>query len=301
MYPQSKRYAYPVRCVRTPGVNAMATRNVTVTNYGLGIGTVSINDTAYPLENGPALVPIVTGQRVKVSFAPEAGWQFAGWTGNISGSGSVVFENPNANPAYFTMPDGNVSILPNIINVPDYLVCPAGEFEVPATAREGVPATIWAGANVEEKRGGMEFADLMDYTGSMFQWGRVATGVSYMNAPSAAGTDQTSVTTWPAATDPCPEGWRVPSPEEYRALKAFRDYYLNDYGALIYFQGPQDNPFGFQGHYWTNAQSGGTGYSLYFEDQDRGNFYYDVTHEIGVQYALPVRCVRTPGGNPIQY
>ena len=98
-------------------------------------------------------------------------------------------------------------------NAPDNLLIDEG---VPIGAIDGVPI-LWATRNVDAP--GI-FAPFPNSVGMLFQWNR-RRGWSNGGAPvTPRNWDGTPAegTTWYAANDPCPTGWRVPTIEEIGEL-----------------------------------------------------------------------------------
>lgn len=184
---------------------------------------------------------------------------------------------------------------------PQFAILPTSTTD-PGVVINGVK---WATRNVDAVG---TFAATPESFGMFYQWNRnaawLATGdVSNWDATTPAGT------TWEAANDPSPSGWRVPTDAEFQSLLN-TTYVTNEWttqngvtgrkftdkasGSMLFFPAVgiryhYDGTLGSQdthGYYWSSTQyGGGNAYYLVFDSEDafrNDGFLY---------FGFSVRCV----------
>jgi uncharacterized protein (TIGR02145 family) len=160
---------------------------------------------------------------------------------------------------------------------------------------------IWSGSNLRAYR---SFAENATDYGAYFRWDD-PTQYFYGDKTSVPNVNSLS-TTWQSSTDPCPDGWRVPTLAEYEALLTASTTktwgtsggingmtYATTNGTLFfpaagyrYWTGSADRTS--FGYYWTSTQEIATRvYHLYFHSTTPG-----YTIDSYKYHAMSIRCVR---------
>ena len=175
------------------------------------------------------------------------------------------------------------------------------------TVNKGVVinGVCWATRNVDDFR---TFASTPESAGKFYQWNRTIAYHATTPAGSVPGWDITTPTgtTWTAANDPCPNGWRVPTREELISLNSSNSSWVTQNGVIgrrfgtapnqIFLPavGYRDNSqygtlyrVGETGLYWSNTEYTNTqSYYLHFL-----NVSTDYLYMFGKGQGLCVRCV----------
>jgi uncharacterized protein (TIGR02145 family) len=171
---------------------------ITVTTSPEGFGT------AQAMVNGQSVSTAVAGEQVTIIASPNEGYEFVKWL--IT---RATLTNDMANPATFTMPDGNVNAM--------------AQFKTAGASPEGVElnGVVWARHNVNTPG---TLADTPEDFGMFYKWNSrvgwsstdpiVSTDGSTWELGGYTGTAEE----WEAANDPCPTGWRLPKVADVEKL-----------------------------------------------------------------------------------
>ena len=174
-----------------------------------------------------------------------------------------------------------------------------------------INGTIWATRNVDAPG---TFAPAPESAGMLYQWNRRVGWLNYDNAPlqnSDGGSDWNASgatgSTWASANDPCPDGWRLPTHNEfenlyqagyYSAWISLNGVYGRYYGTSVsnsiflpasgfrFFNNGELRSRGAYGHYWSSTVSGDDAYRFYLYNN---NFILDPLNRAD---GCCVRCVK---------
>ena len=163
-----------------------------------------------------------------------------------------------------------------------------------------IDGTRWATRNVDAPG---TFAPSPESNGMIFQWNRqqgwtTGNAVGWDNSPATG-------TIWERESDPCPQGWRVPTPNELNSLNGAGSIWTTRYGVNGRLYGTAPNQIflpaaglrnrnngglsevGRGGNYWANGGSGGGEFAslLWLGDMGSG------IHGRQRSYGFSVRCV----------
>lgn len=147
----------------------------------------------------------VAGVVVTLTAAADEKYKFVQWT---SSDDNVIFADPAATSTRFIMPAVNVSI--------------GAEFEI--LPRVTINGVLWATKNVGLPG---SFSANAEDPGLLYQWNR-RTGWSAANPlqaydekgeiPDTWSSSSYTAVEWTPGNNPCPEGWRVASKEDFDKL-----------------------------------------------------------------------------------
>lgn len=171
--------------------------SITVTSQQGGHASATVED----MEE--AITSANPGEQITVTASTDDGYAFVNWV-----TSGVTLIDPAANPATFTMPAGNVTIEAQIkmLYNPDNSVV--------------INGVTWATRNVDAPG---TFAAKPTDTGMFYQWNRSVgwSGTDPMsNSDGGTVWDTTTPSgdVWATENDPSPEGWRLPSTEDFTKL-----------------------------------------------------------------------------------
>jgi uncharacterized protein (TIGR02145 family) len=176
--------------------------NFTTTYEGEGTVTVKVDGSA--IESG---AEVEVDANVTIEAIPEEGYGFVEWGGVELGDNKTEME------ASFPMPDQVVTLTAS------FYLLPPPEFIMVGT-------TKWALFNVDAPN---TFASAPEVPGMLYQWGNnvgwTIPTVAGVPVPNPAGSTIASagfvgtVTPWPVADkNPCPEGYTIPTNDQWNAL-----------------------------------------------------------------------------------
>ncbi len=152
---------------------------------------------------GRATAEAGAGTEITLTATPDEGYDFVKWI--------LVGATPSSDTAantMFIMPEGDVAV--------------SAEFDPHSTPEEGVVinGVRWATRNVDTPG---TFAETFEDAGMFYQWGR-KTGWSsddpLTNSDGGTVWDATNTPggEWTSQNDPTPEGWRLPTVDDFRSL-----------------------------------------------------------------------------------
>ena len=177
----NKTALFSVRCVR--GAEAKYMLTIHSATGGTAVGSVS---------------EAAVGSTVRILASPSGGNVFAGWT--FAGEPVTFEEGFDATmlDTNFTMPAGDVEVTPNFL---------------PLDVTVG--GIAWSNLNVDTRG---NFAQSSTSYGKFYQWGRDQDWPTSGDITGWDGTNYT-VASWNNGNGPCPTGWRLPTRDEYAALR----------------------------------------------------------------------------------
>jgi uncharacterized protein (TIGR02145 family) len=168
--------------------------------------TAGAGGSAVATIDGVEVSKAAAGVEVTLTATEDEGYAFTEWI--IIGG---TLSDPAANPVTFTMPEANV--------VTEAKFADSRFYEKGAV----VNGVKWATRNVDAPG---TFAPTPESSGMYYHWGQK---VGWSGGAPAVPSDGTStwpaelfnesLAPWPAAADPCPTGWRLPTLDEQKTLK----------------------------------------------------------------------------------
>ncbi|MGE3139740.1 MAG: DUF1349 domain-containing protein [Thermoleophilia bacterium] len=165
----------------------------------------------------PASGPYACGSTVGVTAVPASGWEFAGWSGDLSGSanpGSVVVDGPSASVTATFEPDGPGNVPPVISGVQ----VDAGETSATVTWSTDEPATSRVDYGLTAAYGGQSSSGALVTSHSRTLTGLAAGTTYHFRVTSADGEGAPSSTadaTFTTDDDTPPPGGVTPASDDF--------------------------------------------------------------------------------------
>ena len=169
-----------------------------------------------------------------------------------------------------------------------------------------INGVIWATCNVDAFR---KFAAAPESSGKFYQWNRKTAWAATGDVPGGLWNSSYSTgTTWEAANDPCPYGWRVPSVKEFEGLIGSVSIWTTQNGVIGQLFGTEPNQIfmpaagerqftdgklqyvGRDGNYWSNSlrvDVSNNAHFMYFRETQSGALGSAIT-----SFGYSVRCVK---------